>query len=138
MRQEDEPGDSESSPYENIGIDLGAGSSSDDDNARREDDEFNSGKIEKDTQEGLIEANERRDEHTREQFHWLFLLGLRVVGLSLISVFVIRILHVGMPEHWYWLSEKSIQDIDRMFFSGAAGALIIKRLEHVLKGKPKQ
>ena len=131
MSQDEPP---EESPLSRIGADLPR-SSRDDAFAKRESAEFGED-YDRDTQAALKKANER-EESTRDNFHALFIVGLRVVGISLIVIFLARMLHIILPEAWHWISKDGIQEIDRMLFSGAAGGLIIKYLEPILNGKPK-
>lgn len=121
------------SPLDVIGAEL-KGIPLDDAVAREESRRFSDEGVETDTEKSLKEANEHRNETTRSVFHNLFILGLRVVGLSLILIFFIRVLHIILPEHCHWLSSNNIQEIDRMLFSGAVGGVIIKYLEPILNG----
>lgn len=132
MSQDEPP---EESPLSRIGADLPRSSRADDTAAKRESAEFGED-YDLDTQTALKKANER-EESTRENFHALFILGLKVVGISLIVIFLARMLHIILPEVCHWISKEGIQEIDRMLFSGAAGGLIIKYLEPILNGKPK-
>lgn len=127
---------SEESPLSRIGADLPPGDNTDDTAAKQESAEFGED-YDRDTQVALNKANER-DESTRENFHRLFILGLRVVGFSLIVIFLARMLHIIMPESWHWITKEGIQEIDRMLFSGAAGGLVIKYLEPILNGNKSQ
>lgn len=128
----------EDPPLSRIGADLpppshGSQDPGQDSLAKQETAEFENSYYQN-TQDDLEAANERRKETTREHFHRLFILGLRIVGISLIAVFVVRILHVVLPDYCQWLSKEQVQEIDRMLFSGAAGGLVIKYLEPILNG----
>ncbi|WP_447045322.1 hypothetical protein [Vreelandella sp. H-I2] len=120
-----------------IGNDL-EGNGKEDKAAQEENREFQSGNLRRATDKSLLEANDHRNETTRDVFHKLFIIGLRVVGTSLILIFLVRVVHIIMPEQLHWLSSKNIQEIDRMFFSGAIGGVIIKYLEPILNGKSKK
>lgn len=126
-------GNRRNSPLDVIGAELKR-PSFDDEVAKEESKRFSDEGVEKDTAKSLKEANEHRDETTRSVFHNLFIVGLRVVGFSLILIFFIRVLHIILPEHCHWLTKDNIQEIDRMLFSGAVGGVIIKYLEPIING----
>lgn len=124
------------SPLDVIGADL-LGIKLDDSIAQEESRGFNQESVETDTNKSLMEANDRRNETTRSTFHSLFIMGLRVVGISLILIFVVRVLHIILPESWHWMSSTTIQEVDKMMFSGAVGAAIIKYLGPIINEPPK-
>jgi len=58
--------------------------------------------------------------------------GLRLAGLGLAAVFLVRLWHLISPECLLWLSPERISDVDKILFSGALGAIISKYLGPIL------
>lgn len=136
--EEPEAGTTEPSELDVIGSDLPGGRSSSPDKRAKAEAKLFSLDYEGTSDSDLAAQNRKRDESTRHNFHRIFIWGLRVVGISLIVMFVVRVLHIILPESWNWLTSQSLQDIDRMLFSGAAGGLLTKYLEPILNGNKSQ
>lgn len=100
--------------------------------AKAESDAFQKEKLEILTDEALKDRQTRRDEKTKEIVHWIFMWGLRLAGLGLAAVFLVRLWHLISPECLLWLSPERISDVDKILFSGALGAIISKYLGPIL------
>lgn len=100
--------------------------------AKAESDAFQKEKLETLTDEALKDRQTRRDEKTKEIVHWIFMWGLRLAGLGLAAVFLVRLWHLISPECLLWLSPERISDVDKILFSGALGAIISKYLGPIL------
>ena len=66
----------------------------------------------------------KRHEGIKSALHVIVIIGLYVAGACFLTVFVVRIIHLIIPTCNYWLSENQIQNIDKIFFSGALGGII--------------
>ncbi len=69
-----------------------------------------------------------RDERIKNVFHWGLVCFLWVAIIVLISVFLVRVTHLIIPECKYWLTEDQLSSIDRIIFSGAIGGLVTNHL----------
>lgn len=103
-----------------------------DSGAKEENDAFKKERLQALTEQALKDRQTRRDEKTKEIVHWIFMWGLRLAGLGLAAVFLVRLWHLISPECLLWLSPERISDVDKILFSGALGAIISKYLGPIL------
>ena len=80
----------------------------------------------------------------KKTIHYCFHLFIKVAAASFLAIFVVRCLHYVLPENkaesgWIhgWLTEGQLQAIDKIFFSGAVGALVTRHMRHILPEAPK-
>lgn len=50
-----------------------------------------------------------RREGLKEEFHRLFIWAMRVAGISVITLFIVRVWHLGAPSDLMWLNPQHIQ-----------------------------
>jgi len=65
-----------------------------------------------------------RSERLKDHLHTLFTCFIYVAFVFLLIVFSVRLVHLIVPATWYWLNGDQIQNIDRVFFSGAIGGVL--------------
>ena len=73
---------------------------------------------------------------SKARAHRLFIRTLTSLGIwtlvaiwiALIAIFASYILHLLMPECWYWMSPKKIQKLETTLFSGGVGAVLVSFL----------
>ncbi|MFT3991832.1 MAG: hypothetical protein QM680_10535 [Luteolibacter sp.] len=76
----------------------------------------------------------RRKEELKQTVHRAFLWLIRIAAGVIILVVIVRVLHLVLPmksKGWFgwfgcWLETSQIQEIDKFFFSGALGGLLMK------------
>ncbi|MDE0471428.1 MAG: hypothetical protein OXH57_05760 [Ekhidna sp.] len=87
--------------------------------------------------EGEIRENESYSNKRKEQKelfelqsakvkHKLITLSIYVLWFFVVSIFIVRILHLLSPTNLYWLSETQIQSLDKFLFSGSIGGILGK------------
>jgi len=74
----------------------------------------------------------RRLEHLKQSLHWTVVWGVRIAGISMLGLFVVRIWHMAAPEAWAWLGSERLQKIDSLLFSGFLGAFIARYLNQAI------
>jgi len=77
----------------------------------------------------------KRKDGLKSAVHQLTVWGIRIAFGIFISVFIIRVLHLVLPECHRWLSNEDIQGIDKLFFSGTIGGILGNYLKDVLPNK---
>jgi len=65
-----------------------------------------------------------RNEEIKHHLHIIVKIGIYVAFTAFIAVFVVRLTHLIIPNNYHWLDELQIQNIDKIFFSGALGGVI--------------
>lgn len=73
-----------------------------------------------------------RHEHVKQNVHRVFICLIWTVSTLAMVVIIIRILHLIMPECWYWLTTENIQQIDKFLFSGAIGGFLGRYIDKIL------
>jgi len=87
--------------------------------------------------EGGIRENESYSNKLKEQKelfelqntkvkHRLVTLSIYVLWLFVVSIFIVRILHLLFPTNLHWLSETQIQSLDKLLFSSSIGGILGK------------
>jgi len=76
-----------------------------------------------------------RLEGLKKTIHGLVVWAVRIAGLSLIALFVLRMWHLGAPCAWVWLDNDRLQRIDTVLFSGFVGAFVTKYLQPAIPDK---
>ena len=88
------------------------------------------------SEEKKFSRQEERTEELTEEFHRIFLRGLKYASYIIFVIFSVRVLHVIGPSWLTWLSESQINTIDHMLFSGTLGGLISHYLGSRIVNKP--
>lgn len=92
----------------------------------------------------VLFGDKRRNETLKEVVHGVFIWFIRIAAFSFMLVLLVRVLHFILPEAkaessgWWphgWLSETQLQAVDKLFFSGAMGAMISRYLKGVFSEK---
>lgn len=90
----------------------------------------------------IAEAEEQKfdDENalrsSKTKAHRLFIRTLAILGIltlitiwiALIAIFGSYVIHLLMPECWYWMSPEKIQKLETTLFSGGVGAVLVSFL----------
>jgi len=79
-------------------------------------------------------GDNQRQESLKQTLHQVVIWGVRIAGISMIVLFVIRIYHLAAPEGppWTWLDPERLQKIDSLLFSSFLGAFISRYLHQAL------
>ena len=62
-------------------------------------------------------------------WHAVVVWGLRIVAVCLAVMFIIRVLHLLLPESWLWLSEAQLSKLNDLLFGGAIGTIVGKQVD---------
>jgi len=76
--------------------------------------------------------DKKRLEHLKQSLHWTIVWGVRIAGISMLGLFVVRVWHMAAPEIWTWLGTERLQRIDSLLFSGFVGAFIARYLNQAI------
>jgi len=79
-----------------------------------------------------LSGDGRRLEHLKQSVHWTVVWAVRIAGISMLGLFLVRVWHMGAPEVWTWLSPDRLQRIDALLFSGFVGAFIARYLNQAI------
>ncbi|MBT1689237.1 hypothetical protein [Dawidia soli] len=69
-------------------------------------------------------SDNKRDEEIKNTLHVTFKSFIYVAAVTLMCIFLVRMLHLALPEQCFWLTPDQIQGIDKIFFSSAIGGFI--------------
>lgn len=75
-------------------------------------------------EEKLAYNRKDRDEKIRQSIHSVFRVFIWTAGLSLLALFLIKVIHLAIPLRWYWLSTVQLGGIEKIIYSGAVGAFV--------------
>lgn len=79
----------------------------------------------------LSEQHQRHQFAIRNAIHWIYLGFLALLGSVVFTAVIIRSIHLLTPQAWHWLTSEQTQSIDKVFFSGVAGALIAREVRKI-------
>lgn len=65
-----------------------------------------------------------RSERIKNVLNWVFVIFIIIASTIAIGTVAIRLMHMGLPQKWQWLTAEQIQGIDKLFFSGAIGGFL--------------
>lgn len=74
-------------------------------------------------------SDHNRHERVRNVINWIFVCFISIVSVVATGVISIRLAHLALPDKWHWLTNEQLQGIDKLFFSGAIGALIVSHFK---------
>jgi len=79
-------------------------------------------------------GDNQRQESLKQTLHQVIIWGVRIAGILMIVLFVIRIYHLAAPAYppWIWLDAEQLQKIDSLLFSSFLGAFISRYLHQAL------
>ena len=72
-----------------------------------------------------------RAERVKNVFNWVFIVFIIIVSTVVILTVAVRLLHLGLPIERHWLTVEQIQGIDKLFFSGTVGGLLVNYVKKV-------
>ena len=72
-----------------------------------------------------------RTERVKNVLNWVFILFIVIISSVAILTVAIRLMHLGLPPERQWLTVDQIQGIDKLFFSGAIGGLLVNYVKKV-------
>jgi hypothetical protein len=67
----------------------------------------------------------KRKERVKNVMNWIFIGFVIMSSAIAIYVICIRLIHLALPSDKYWLTVEQLQGIDKLFFSGAIGGLLV-------------
>jgi hypothetical protein len=82
-------------------------------------------------EEEKLYGQHRRSERLSNNINIIFIIFVWVVGIIAISAIVCRLVHLVLPPQIRWLTDSDIQGIDKLFFSGAVGGLLVNQLKKI-------
>lgn len=77
-------------------------------------------------------GDKRRQEESKQLFHFVFCCFLTVAAIIFIVMFSIRMLHFIFPDDWCWLKADRLQAIDKSLFSGVIGGALTTYLKQII------
>lgn len=127
-----------------IGFDLpgdgsrsGSGAGMADDKARKESAAFESDSKNK-TDYAKVNDNDLDDQNKehkyvlRKTFNQIFVWAIRIAGMALILLFLVRIWHIAGPVACQWMTDDAVRELDKIFLGGALGGFLTRHLEKVI------
>lgn len=127
-----------------IGIDVSRGHTSNkfngestDDKARKEEQEFEftkrtSADYATVTDDDLRRQNKKHTYALRSAFNQIFVWAIRIAGMALILLFLVRIWHIAGPVTCQWMTDDAVKELDKIFLGGALGGFLTRHLEKVI------
>jgi len=79
-----------------------------------------------------LSGDGRRLEHLKQSVHWTVVWAVRIAGISMLGLLVVRVWHMASPDMWIWLDSERLQKIDSLLFSGFVGAFIARYLNQAM------
>lgn len=73
-------------------------------------------------------GDKERLETLKQTLHRAVIWAVKVASFAMICLFVVRMLHLAVPECWMWLSQDRLQKVDSILFSGFLGAFVARYL----------
>jgi hypothetical protein len=67
----------------------------------------------------------KRKERVKNVMNWVFIVFIIIVSVIATGIICIRLIHLALPAHIQWLTVEQQQGIDKLFFSGAIGGLLV-------------
>lgn len=72
-----------------------------------------------------------RTERVKNVQNWVFIVFIIIVSAIAIGTVAIRLLHLGLPPDRHWLTADQVQGIDKIFFSGTIGGLLVNYVKKI-------
>lgn len=92
-------------------------------------------------EEKKLFGDDRRNETLKEVIHGVFVKFIQIAAGAFMIMFLVRVIHFILPENGAdvcvhgWLSETQLQGVDKLFFSGAVGAMISRYMKGIFSDK---
>lgn len=74
-------------------------------------------------------SRNQREEREKNAIHYGILALIVAVSVVAIITICCRLLHLMLPDRLQWLTETQIQNIDKLFFSGAIGGFVVNYIK---------
>ena len=67
----------------------------------------------------------KRKERVKNVMNWVFISFIIIVSAVATYAICIRLIHLALSANQQWLTAEQVQSIDKLFFSGAIGGLLV-------------
>jgi hypothetical protein len=73
----------------------------------------------------------KRKERFKNVMNWVFICFIIIISIVATGTIGVRIVHLILPPDRQWMSAEQIQGIDKLFFSGAIGGILVSYFKKV-------
>ena len=76
-------------------------------------------------------GEQNRKERLKNVINWIFIVFVCIISLVATIVIGMRLLHLVLSLERQWMTPEQLQNIDKLFFSGAIGGLLVTYLKKI-------
>lgn len=112
---------------EDVAVAAAAATANDDIKATAESRQFSEGLSASDLKKVAEASDHKRNEHFKDNFGRLQVIGMWAIGLGLLALAGVWALHMVLPTNWQWLDKEALSRIQGIITGGALVSLLTEQ-----------
>jgi hypothetical protein len=82
-------------------------------------------------EEQRLFGDAKRSERYKSCIHWISVIAIALIGLTIVAVLIARIIHLILPTNRQWLTSEQAHSLDEYLFSGTVGGVLTQAIRKI-------